>query len=92
VPVALMFVKLPVPELSVPIFPVVPVRVPIIAVAALKIFVARLPVTVTLLAVVEASVDEPDTVRLVNRPVVKARIFPRMFETVVEASVDEPVV
>jgi hypothetical protein len=57
----------------------------------LIVFPAKFPVDVKFDAVVDARVDEPDTVRLVNKPVAKARIFPRIFVTVVEASVDDPV-
>ena len=55
VPVALMFVKLPVPEFRVPIFPVLAVRELIIAVAKAKMF------PVTFVTVVEAKVEEEDT-------------------------------
>jgi hypothetical protein len=65
--------------------------VAIVPVIAFSVFPARFPVTERLEAVVLASVDEPDTVRLVNSPVAKARIFPKIFVTVVEASVEEPV-
>ena len=57
---------------------------------ALKTLAAKFPVTVKLDAVVEAIVDEPETVRLVKKPVAKAAIFPRIFVTVVDARVDEP--
>ena len=85
-----MLVKFPVPEFRVAILPVEAVRVVNTAVIAFRMLVARLPVTVKLLAVVEASVEEPLTVRLVNSPVAKDKIFPRIFVTVVLPRVVEP--
>jgi hypothetical protein len=63
------------------------VKFPVIA---FNIFPARFPVTVKLIAVVEARVELPETVRLVKNPVTKAEIFPRIFVNVVEARVEEP--
>ena len=54
-------------------------------------FVAKFPVTVRFEAVVDAIVELPLTFKLVKRPVAKARIFPRIFVTVVEARVEDPV-
>jgi hypothetical protein len=65
--------------------------VPTVADTAFKIFPAKFPVAVKFDAVVDASVEDPLTVRLVNSPVAKARMFPRMLVTVVEARVEEPV-
>ena len=61
VPVALIVVTLKVPVLRVAIFPTVAVRVLNTAVIAFKTEAARLPVTVTFDAVVEAIVEEPVT-------------------------------
>ena len=71
-------------------FAVVPKRVAMFPVIAFRIEVAKLPVTVRLVAVVEAIVEEPDTVRLVKKPVANEAILPSMFVTVVEARVVEP--
>jgi hypothetical protein len=72
--------------------PVVPFMVAIVAVIAFKIFVAKLPVTVKLLAVVDPIVDEPDTFRLVKYAVAKERMLPSMLVTVVDPNVELPVV
>jgi len=55
----LIVVTLNVPVLRVAMFPTDAVRVPITADTALRIAAARLPVTETLEAVVEPSVEEP---------------------------------
>lgn len=55
-----------VPELTVLMFPVLAVKVVNIAVIAFKIFVPKFPVTVKLLAVVLAIVDDPLTFRLMK--------------------------
>jgi hypothetical protein len=90
VPVAFTFVKFPVPELRVAILPVEELIVVKNPVIAFKTFPAKFPVAVKFDAVVEAKVEDPLTVRLVNSPVAKARMFPRMLVTVVEARVVEP--
>jgi hypothetical protein len=92
VPVALIFVELIVWELVVLelfVEELIVVKNPVIA---LNTFVAKFPVTVTLLAVVDAIVELPDTFRFVKNPVAKAAIFPRIFVTVVLPKVDEPTV
>ena len=87
---ALRLVVLIVPEFVVAKFAVVAVSVVKTAVTAFNIFVARFPVTVRLVAVVEARVEDPLTVRLVKNPVAKASMFPRILVTVVEARVVLP--
>jgi hypothetical protein len=57
----------------------------------LIVFPAKLPGTVRLLIVVEASVEEPDTVRLVKNPVTNAAMLPKILVTEVEANVEDPV-
>jgi hypothetical protein len=66
VPVAFRLVPFIVPPLIVLIFPVVAVKVVNTDEIAFKTLVAKLPVTVKLLAVVLAIVDEPDTFRFVK--------------------------
>jgi hypothetical protein len=68
------------------------VRVPNTAFNTFNTLAARLPVTVTLLAVVLAIVDDPLTFRFVKYPVTNEAILPRIFVTVVEPSVEDPVV
>lgn len=85
-----MFVAFTVPEFTVAMLPVEAVNELNTAVTAFNTFAARFPVTVRLLAVVEANVDDPETVKLVKNPVAKAAMLPRILVTVVDARVEEP--
>jgi hypothetical protein len=87
-----MLVPFIVPPLIVLIFPVEAVIVLNTAVNTFKTLAAKLPVTVTLLAVVEAIVELPETFKFAKYPVAKAAIFPRILVKVDDAKVDEPVV
>lgn len=63
-----------------------------VAVKAFNTLVAKFPVTVKLEAVVDAIVDDPDTVKFVPRIVCKAPIPATKFVSVVEPRVEEPTV
>lgn len=84
--------KLPVPEFKVLMLPVTVVMVVNTAVSAFKILVAKFPATVRLDAVVEASVEEPETVRFVPKIVCSAPVLATKLASVVDPSVDEPTV
>jgi hypothetical protein len=79
-------------EVALVIVALVEVKFVITAVMAFRIFVAKLPVTVRLLAVVEASVDEPEIIKLVANSCDKAPMFATKFVRVVLPRVDEPTV
>lgn len=85
VPVAVRFVKFPVPELRVFIFPVEADNVCIIAVAKDKIF-PRIFVTV-----VEASVEDPDTIRFVFDDVAEIVVDALVVEEYIVVRYAEPV-